>query len=139
MHSGRFPRRKPRDDQKAVQAEEKDFLPALRRLGYLDDEIAASIAVGCLVQVEELNSAGIRDLAFKLLSPVNSVLKQIIGSSRYLAQAYSWEFLVSIGAHNFPRAARSLFLAFASAPGKTTKNIMSRLSSPLTIAPSRAS
>lgn len=118
-----------------VQAEEKDFMPALRRLGYSDDEIAAGIAGGYLIWVSQLNSAGNRELAFKLLSDVQKYLKEMKASSRYLAQTYSWEFIVSLGAHNFLRAARSLFLAFASAPRKTARNILGRLFTPLAIAP----
>lgn len=124
--------------RESVQADEKDFMPALRKLGYRDNEIAKSITTCYLIKVSSLNSERNHATASELLSQLKRHLGQMKGSSRYLAQAYSWEFTVSLSAHEFLHALRSLLFAFVYAPRRTTHNILRRLFTPLAIAPTRS-
>jgi glycosyltransferase involved in cell wall biosynthesis len=98
-------------------------------LHYRYAEVIAANITGCYLWcVSMLNTEGDRSRALELISEAQRYLRQINANSRYLAQVYSREALVSLDAHKFPRAARSLFFAFVSSPQNTAKGLANRLS-----------
>ena len=114
----------------SVQAEEKNYLPTLRRLGFGDDEIADGMFGRYIYGVGRLRSVGRREIALKLLSELTQHLLEWKCSPAYLARVYRLEVLVSLDTRNYMRAARYLLQALASAPGETSRHLLRKLLTP---------
>lgn len=116
--------------REGVQAEEKDFFPVLRRLGFRNDEIAERMTGGYLYWAARLRLIGCPEAAFKLLSEAARHLLEWKCDSRYLARVYSSLIICSLDAHNYARAARYLLLALATSPAVTSRRVWNKLSFP---------